>query len=283
MDSFAKLRHHSNHLPIRNTNSATIPTPITSNLWILTSTTESDPEEITLICPDQAPKSNKVQKRIHILHLPPACSTTSQHFHLPHCNENHQMIIKILLNTANPNTMNISSPEFWVWQHLGDLWNETQLYKLADVSIVPVAHLYKHMINNTRPIHPFNLADESIDDAGSIWTLGSLIPAGLGIFCCYFLWCWPAMLACWPLGSGSMWHTIVNDDVEAAPIYRSYGKDGHPLLRPPMNHDLHMKWEPTQMESQQKQQSQSKAVPTSRSLDRSTQYPRNTMSTHGLL
>ena len=63
-----------------------------------------------------------------------------------------------------------------------------------------------------------------------------------------------------------MQHTIVDDYVEAAPIYRSNGKAGQHILRPHENHYLHMKLEPTQMESQQKQQTQSKAVPESRSL-----------------
>ena len=99
------------------------------------------------------------------------------------------MMISILLNTANLNAVNISSPEFLVWQHLEDHWNKTQLHKLVDVPIVPVSHLYKHIINNSRPFLPFDLADESIEDTGSIWTLfshtginimaiGLLIPAG---------------------------------------------------------------------------------------------------------
>ena len=75
----------------------------------------------------------------------------------------------------------------------------------------------------------------------------------------------------------------MDDDVEAAPIYRSDNKAGQPILRPCKNHDLHMKWEPTWTDSQQKQQAQLKAVPKSRSLDRSTQNPGNAMSTHGLL
>ena len=66
------------------------------------------------------------------------------------------------------------------------------------------------MINNNGSILPFILADESIGDTSSIWTLfshteiyimtiGLLIPAGLGIFCCYFFWCGPAILACQPV------------------------------------------------------------------------------------
>ena len=60
----------------------------------------------------------------------------------------------------------------------------------------------------------------------------------------------------------------MDDNVEAVPIYRCNGKAGQPILRPCKNHDLHMIWEPTWMESQQKQQIQSRAVPASGLLDR---------------
>ena len=43
---------------------ATIPRPITSNLWILTSVTKSYPAGITLICPNKASKSIEVEKPI---------------------------------------------------------------------------------------------------------------------------------------------------------------------------------------------------------------------------
>ena len=134
------------------------------------------------------------------------------------------------------------------------------------------------MIDNSGPIILFDLADESVDDPAPILTLfshtgiyvlaiGSLIPAGLGIFCCYFSWCWPAILVHLPFLSGSLWHTIVDDDAEAAPIDRSDSMAGEPVTRPCKNHDLHMKQEPMQMESQQKQHVPLKAVLESRSLD----------------
>ena len=214
-----------------------------------------------LICPEEAPRFIKTQTPIHILQLLPAFSATSQYFHLwPHY-ETHELTINISLNTTNINIINISSPEFRIWQHLEDHWNETQLHHLVNIPSVPIDQLYKHMISSNRPITPFMSTDESVDKTASIWTLfshtgiyvtaiGLLIPVGLGIFHCYFFWCQPASLACWPLQSGSMWHTVVvDDDVEAAPIYRCNGKAGQPLIRPWENHDLHMEWEPTQTES----------------------------------
>ena len=62
-------------------------------------------------------------------------------------------------------------------------------------------------------ITPFS-PEESTGDTASIRTLfshtgvyitaiGSLIPAGLGIFCCYLFCCLPARLVCQPLQSGA--------------------------------------------------------------------------------
>ena len=201
------------------------------------------------ICQDEAPRFIKTQTPIHIFHLPPACSAISQHFQLPPYYENHQLKINISLNTAKLNVMNISSPEFRIWQHLEDHWNRTQLHHLVNIPSVPIDQLYKHMINSNKPIISFVSTDESIDDTASLWTLfshtglhiiviGLLIPAGLGIFCCYFFWCQP-------LQSGSLQHTTVDDDAGAAPIYRCNGMAGQLVIRPHENHDLCMKWEPT--------------------------------------
>ena len=64
-----------------------------------------------------------------------------------------------------------------------------------------------------------------------------------------------------------MQYTIVDDNVEAAPIYRCNGRVKQPIVRPHENHDLHIECEPTWTESQQRQQTQSKRVPASGSLD----------------
>ena len=117
--------------------------------------------------------------------------------------------------------------------------NETQLKQLATIPSIPVNKIYQHIISGTQHITPFNTADESTGDTDSIWTLfshtgiyvmaiGSFIPAGLGIFCCYFFCCWPTRLVCQPLQPGNMQYTIVDDDVEAAPIYRCNGKASWP-------------------------------------------------------
>ena len=78
--------------------------------------------------------------------------------------------------------------------------NKTQLHHLSGIPLVPIDKLYKHMISGIKPITPFTSPMESTADTEAIWTLfshvgvyvmaiGLLIPAGLGIFCCCFVWC----------------------------------------------------------------------------------------------
>ena len=118
------------------------------------------------------------------------------------------------LNTANLNIINISASKFRIWQHLEDHWNRSLLYHLVNIPSVPIDKLYKLMVNSNGPINQFMSADESIGETVSVWTLfshagvyvmaiRSLIPAGLGIFCCYFFWCQAARLAHQTLQSGS--------------------------------------------------------------------------------
>ena len=104
---------------------------------------------------------------------------------------------------------------------------------------------------------PFNTKPS--EDTNTLWNLfphpgiyvsalGSLIPVGIGLFCCYFFWCQPARLACQPLQPGNMRYTIVDDNVEEAPIYRCKGKASKPT-RPRGNHGLAIEHLPTQSES----------------------------------
>ena len=66
-----------------------------------------------------------------------------------------------------------------------------------------------------------------------------------------------------------MQHTIVDDNVEEAPIYRCNGKDPQPT-RPCENHGLAIEHLPTWPESQYKQQLKSLVVPVQGSLEKSS-------------
>ena len=116
-------------LQIRNTCSTTIPTlnslksvDINLSNWV------GLLQELPWICPDQGPKSFRIQQPLHVLCLALACSATSQHLNISIYHLTMRIIrwqSTYLLNTAYLNAVNISSPEFWVWQHLEDHWNKT--------------------------------------------------------------------------------------------------------------------------------------------------------------
>ena len=177
-----------------------IPSQLTPNVWILTTPTSATTKVITLICPGKTSKFITIQKPIQILQLPPACSATLPNFHLPPHYENSALEVNISLDMTNLNMINISSMNFQIWQHLEKHQNETQLQHFSSIPSLPVEQLYRHVAKGIQHITPFTLPKESVGDTDSIWTLfshtgvyvtaiRSLIPAGLGVFCCYFFWC----------------------------------------------------------------------------------------------
>ena len=64
-------------LQIRKTSDVSIPSQIAPNVWILTTALSTPASSITLICPGKATTFIKVEKPIHILRIPTACSATS--------------------------------------------------------------------------------------------------------------------------------------------------------------------------------------------------------------
>ena len=111
--------------------------------------------------------------------------------------------------------INISSQEFRVWQHLEDHWNGTQFTTWSTCCQFLLINSTNTWPAVTDLSIPIMSTDESTGDTVSVWTLfshtgiyimaiGSLIPAGLGICCCYFFWCQPARLVWQPLQSDSM-------------------------------------------------------------------------------
>ena len=129
-----------------------------------------------------------------------ACSATSSNFYLPPRYETLTLDVNVSLNMANLHMINISAQNSHIWQHLGNNRSDVQLQHLTTIPSIPVHKIYQHLLNNTLPIMPFDMDKESTEQTDSIWTLlshpgiyvtaiGSLISAGLGLFCCYFFWC----------------------------------------------------------------------------------------------
>ena len=98
-------------------------------------------------------------------------------------------------------------PEFRIWNHIEVIWNRASLQHLANIPSVPLDDLYKQMITTNEPMNPFLSTDETKGETVSVWTLfshagvyvtviGSLIPAGLGIFFAISFGAQPARLVC---------------------------------------------------------------------------------------
>ena len=167
---------------------------------------------ITLICPEKPMETIAVQQPLHVLKLPMACSDTSAHFYLPPRYETPVLNVNVSLDMANLQMVNITTLHFCIWQHLGNNHSNTQLQHLVTIPSILVHKVYQHLLNNTLQLKPFNTKpSEDTDTLWSLFThpgiyvsaLGSLIPVGIGLFCCYFFWCQPARLVCQPLQSGN--------------------------------------------------------------------------------
>ena len=185
-------------LQIYKATTTNLPTQIAPDVWILTTLATALTNTMTLICPVKPMETIPIQKPIHILKLPMACSATSSNLYLPPRYETPTLDINISLNMANLHTLNISAQNFCIWQHLGSNRCDMQLQHLTTIPSIPVHKIYQHLLNSTMPVMPFST--ESTGNTDSLWTLfthpgiyvsaiGPLIPVGVGLFCCYFFWC----------------------------------------------------------------------------------------------
>ena len=60
-----------------------LPIPLVSNVWAIISSPFKQQPPVTVICPTKPATLIHISPPIHVLRLEPACSATSQHFHLP--------------------------------------------------------------------------------------------------------------------------------------------------------------------------------------------------------
>ena len=173
------------------------PTQITPSVWILTTPTSAPTDTISLICPEKPMETIPIRQLLHVLKLPMACSATSGNFYLPPRYETPILNVSVSLNMANLQAINITALHFHVRQHMGRNHSETELQHLATLPSIPVHKVYQHLLNNSLQLTPFN--KKPSEDTNTLWNLfthpriyvsvSSLIPVGIGLFCCYFFWC----------------------------------------------------------------------------------------------
>ena len=96
-----------------------LPTQMAPDVWILTTPLAAPVNTMTLICPEKAIETIIIQKPVHILKLPMACSATSSNFYLPPRYETLNLDVNVSINMANLHLINILAQDFHIWQHLG--------------------------------------------------------------------------------------------------------------------------------------------------------------------
>ena len=185
-----------------------MPIAITSNLWIIPSNPQTQGSTMTIICPDKAISTVPLQQPFQILRISPACSASSNYFHMPPHYEDHSMVMNVSLDTANTNAMNISILDFRIWQHFSKNWTPLHLQKLTYVPLVPVTQLYIVMINTSEPIYSFTIKDDD-KDSSLIWTIlkhpqtyigtiSMIFAVGIGVYCFKRFWISPTIPGHWP-------------------------------------------------------------------------------------
>ena len=96
-----------------------LPTQIAPDVWILTTPIAAPANTMTLICPEKAMETITIQKPVHILRLPTACSATSPN--LPPRYEILTLDVNISLNMANLHMINILAQDFL---HMETSWKQ---------------------------------------------------------------------------------------------------------------------------------------------------------------
>ena len=147
----------------------TLPTQVAPDVWILTTPVTAPTNTMTLLYPEKPMETIPIQKPIHILKLPMACSATSCNFYLPPRYETPTLDVNISLNIANLHMLNISAQSFHIWQHLGSNRSDMQLQHLTTIPSILVHKIYQHLLNSTMPVMLFNT--ESTGNTDPLWTL----------------------------------------------------------------------------------------------------------------
>ena len=114
-------------LQIQKASGTNVPTQVAPDVLILTTPLAAPANTTTLICHEKAIETIIIQKPVHILRLPMACSATSSNFYLPCRYKTLTFDVNLSLNMANLQMINILAQDFHIWKHLGSNRSDAQL------------------------------------------------------------------------------------------------------------------------------------------------------------
>ena len=115
-------------------------------MWAIISSPFKQQPPVTVICPTKPTMSVHISPPIHMLRLEPACSATSQHFHLPPKYEDTHMMMNLSIYNANLDIINISSTLFRITQHIPSVQQQEMFEKLAALPPVLIKRITKELM-----------------------------------------------------------------------------------------------------------------------------------------
>ena len=118
-----------------------LPIPLAPNVWAIISSPFRQQLPVTVICPTKPAALIHISPPIHVLKLEPACSATSQHFHLPPKYEDTHVTMNFSIYNASLDVINISSASFRIAQHILSVQQHETLEKLAALPPVPIKRI----------------------------------------------------------------------------------------------------------------------------------------------
>ena len=110
-------------------------------MWTIISSPFKQQPPVTVIFPTKPTMSIHISPPIHVLRLEPACSATSQHFHLPPKYKDAHVMMNLSIYNANLDIINISSTLFRITQHIPSVQQQEMLERLAALPPVPIKRI----------------------------------------------------------------------------------------------------------------------------------------------
>ena len=150
-----------------------LPIPLAPNILVIISSPFKQQPPVTIICPTKPTATTHITPPIHVLRLEPACSATSQHFHLPPKYEDIHVTMNLSLYKANLDTINISSSLFRITQHLPSVQQEETLGKLAALPPVPIRRITEELMEG--------IALETLSNDTAFWLRPSFVMGCVGL------------------------------------------------------------------------------------------------------
>ena len=212
-------------------------------MWAIISSPFKQQLLVTVICPTKPTMSGQISPPIHMLRLEPACSATSQHFHLPPKHEDTHVTMNLYIYNAHLDIIDISSTLFRITQHILSMQQQEMLEKLASLPPVPIKRITKELMGE--------VLQETLSSDNPFWLCPSFLMGCIGFVvsiistvACIMkkriaAWKQPALTGVLSLCRKDKNNTKMDDEDMDGPIYRPSGIVPT-VIRPQESHGLYV-------------------------------------------